>query len=106
MTLEQFEKVFEARVDLCRKVLIGKAQEYARGGDKLSNFKKASGLLGCTPEGALLGMMTKHQVSVVDLIQDLDQGTHHSMAMWEEKIGDSLNYLLLLRALLEERYAN
>lgn len=106
MTLEQFENVFEARIDLCRRVLIGKNQEYARGGDKLSNFKKAAGLLGQTPEGALLGMMAKHQVSIADLIQDLDKGTHHSMSMWEEKIGDALNYLLLLRGLLEERYGN
>lgn len=106
MTLEQFEGVFEARIDLCRRVLIGKNQEYARGGDKLSNFKKASGMLGQTPEGALQGMMTKHQVSIADLIQDLDKGIHHPMSMWEEKIGDSINYLLLLRGLLEERYGN
>lgn len=104
MTTEDFEKVFEARVDLCRRVLIGKNTEYARGGDKLSNFKKAAGRLGSTPESALLGMETKHSISIVDMIQDLERGIHHPMSMWEEKIGDELNYLLLLRALLEERY--
>lgn len=104
MTTEDFEKVFEARVDLCRRVLIGKNTEYARGGDKLSNFKKAAGRLGSTPESALLGMETKHSISIVDMIQDLERGLHHPMSMWEEKIGDELNYLLLLRALLEERY--
>lgn len=105
MTTDQFEGVFEARVDLCRRVLIGKNVEYARGGDKLSNFKKAAGRLGCTPEEALLGMETKHSISIVDLVQDLGKGIHHNMAIWEEKIGDELNYLILLRALLEERYA-
>ena len=104
MTNEMFEKVFDARVDLCRRVLVGENTEYARGGDKLSNFKKAAGQQGCSPEQALQGMMTKHQVSIVDLIQDIDRGQHHSMHIWEEKIGDALNYLLLLRALLEERY--
>jgi len=104
MTHEEFEKVFEARIALCRSVLIEKNAEYARGGDKLSNFKKASGRLGSTPESALLGMETKHSISIVDLIQDLERGQHHSMAIWEEKIGDELNYLLLLRALLSERY--
>ena len=104
MTYEQFESVFESRVDLCRRVLTGKNTEYARGGDKLSNFKKAGGMLGTTPETALLGMVAKHSISIVDLIQDLEKGTHHDMSKWEEKIGDELNYLFLLRGLLAERY--
>jgi hypothetical protein len=83
---------------------VGKNTEYARGGDKLSNFKKASGRLGTTPESALLGMETKHSISIVDLIQDLDKGIHHPMSIWEEKIGDELNYMFLLRGLLAERY--
>lgn len=104
MTYDAFEDCFNNRVDLCRRVLIGKNTEYARGGDKLSNFKKAGGRLGQTPETALLGMENKHSISIVDMIQDLEKGIHHSMAVWEEKIGDELNYLFLLRSLLEERY--
>ena len=104
MTYEDFETCFESRVDLCRRVLVGKNTEYARGGDKLSNFKKAAGRLGSTPESALLGMENKHSISIVDMIQDLDKGIHHPMDKWEEKIGDELNYLFLLRGLLEERY--
>lgn len=105
MTLEDFEKTFMARVSKCQAVLIGKNTEYARGGDKLSNFKKAAGRLGSTPEEALLGMETKHSISIVDLIQDLGKGIHHPMSVWDEKIGDELNYLFLLNALLQERYS-
>lgn len=105
MTLEEFEKVFNARVAKCQTVLIGKNTEYARGGDKLSNFKKAAGRLGSTPEFALLGMENKHSISIVDMIQDLEKGIHHPMSMWDEKIGDELNYLFLLWGLLSERYA-
>lgn len=104
MTYEDFSKSFEARVDLCRRVLVGKNTEYARGGDKLSNFKKAAGLQGCTPEEALQGMMAKHQVSINDMIVDLGNNSHHDMTKWEEKIGDALNYLFLLKGLLDERY--
>jgi hypothetical protein len=104
MTYEEFESCFESRVDLCRRVLVGKNTEYARGGDKLSNFKKAGGMQGCSAESALQGMMAKHQVSIVDLIKDLDAGQHHNITIWEEKIGDALNYLFLLRSLLGERY--
>lgn len=104
MTYEEFQKCFESRVDLCRSVLVGKNTEYARGGDKLSNFKKQAGRLGCTPETALIGNENKHSISIVDMVQDLESGKHHSMEKWEEKIGDELNYMFLLRALLEERY--
>ena len=47
-------------------------------------------------------MMAKHTVSVYDLIEDYEQGKEISPKMWAEKIGDSINYLLLLTALLEE----
>ena len=104
MTAYEFEQVFEARVDMCRRVLIGKNQDYAREGDKLHNFKAAAGMDGVTPEQALRGMLLKHWQSLRDLLADLDRGQHHNMAVWEEKLGDSLNYLFLLRALLAERY--
>lgn len=104
MTYEEFESTFEARVDHCRRVLIGKNTEYARGGDKLSNFKKAAGLQGTTPEGALKGMWAKHLVSVCDFIDDLERGIHHPQDKWDEKLVDSLNYLFLLDGLLKERY--
>lgn len=104
MTNKDFEVCFESRVDMCRRVLVGKNQDYARNGEKLWNFKQASGMDGCTPEMALKGMLLKHWQSIRDLIGDLERGQHHSMAVWEEKVGDALNYLFILRALVEERY--
>lgn len=47
--------------------------------------------------------MAKHTVSVYDLIDDYEQGKAIPKEMWAEKIGDSINYLLLLTALLEEK---
>ena len=70
--------------------------------DRLHNFKVAGKLQKCTPVKALGGMMAKHTVSVYDLIDDYEQGKAISKEMWAEKIGDSINYLLLLTALLEE----
>ncbi len=102
MTYEDFEKTFEARVDQCRRTLISKNTEYARGGDKLSNFKKAAAMQGVTPPTALQGMMSKHQISIVDFIADLERGITHPQSAWDEKIGDALNYLFLLDAILKE----
>jgi len=103
MTITDFDKCVESRMDLCRKVLIAKGTEYATS-DRLSNFKKAAALLQCTPEEALWGMQVKHIVSLTDMLSDLSVGINAPLCKWDEKIGDALNYLFLLRAQLQERH--
>ena len=101
MKAEQFENIINNRIETCKSGLCSKAEEYATD-DRLHNFKVAGELQKCTPVKALGGMMAKHTVSVYDLIDDYEQGKTISQEMWAEKIGDSINYLLLLTALLEE----
>ena len=48
-------------------------------------------------------MMSKHTVSVYDMIRGLESGEEYPLDMWDEKIGNSINYLLLLAALVRER---
>lgn len=98
MTTERFEAIFDAQVARCRQVLVEKAKEYATE-DRLHNFRVAAALQGCTEMQALAGMMAKHTVSVYDMAHD---GKRHPRALWEEKITDSINYLLLLRAMVDE----
>lgn len=43
--------------------------------------------------------MAKHTVSVYDMIRS---GKDYPLDLWEEKIKDSINYLLLLWALIQE----
>lgn len=102
MRTEQFEEVINNRIETCKSVLCSKAEEYATD-DRLHNFKVAGKLQKCTAVKALGGMMAKHTVSVYDLIDDYEQGEAISKETWAEKIGDSINYLLLLTALLAER---
>ncbi len=102
MTPKDFEKEFDRVIGQCRATLLTKAKEYARG-DRLHNFKKAAGLSGWTPEKVCFGFMMKHLVSVADIVNDLDGGTRASSAMLDEKVGDAINYLILLRALFHER---
>ena len=83
------------------ETLMNKAKEYATDGDRLHNFKVASEIQGISPTAALAGMMAKHTVSVYDMIKT---GEVYPMALWEEKIKDSINYLFLLWALLHEEY--
>jgi hypothetical protein len=80
-----------------------KGPEYARKGDRLSNFKDAGQLQRITPEDALLGMWSKHLISIIDIIKDISAGRTWSMEQLREKLTDSINYHLLLEGLVEER---
>ena len=98
MKTEQFEIIVQEQIARCTSVLIDKAKEYATA-DKLHNFKVAAQLQGITPRQALAGMMAKHTVSIYDMCVSHDD---FSTDMWNEKITDHINYLLLLRAVVEE----
>lgn len=100
MNDQQFEDIIQARVKKCLDMLGMKAKEYARG-DRLHNFHHAGALLRCSPEKALLGFLAKHLVSIIDMIEANDMGAATPMAIWDEKIGDAINYLLLLDACLK-----
>lgn len=95
MTPERFEVLINKQMDTCFDVLVRKASEYATE-DRLHNFRAAAAVEGITPRQALAGMMAKHTVSVYDMCRD----GHYSLDQWAEKITDSINYLLLLWALV------
>ena len=62
-------------------------------------FKVASAFEGITTKQALFGMLTKHLVSLSDMVR---QDNNYSLDVWNEKISGSINYLLLLKAIVEE----
>lgn len=99
MNSEQFNAIFERQVQQSRDVLLVKSGEYATDEDRLHVFKKAAAYLGGTPEQALFGFLTKHLVSLSDMVSS---GESYSSAQWDEKIGDSINYLILLQAVVSE----
>lgn len=99
MKTEDFEKVLKEQLARSTSVLVDKAKEYATE-DRLHNFKVAAELQGCSVRQALAGMMAKHTVSVYDMCKNTEEFA--SINMWNEKITDHINYLLLLRAVVEE----
>lgn len=105
MTDQEFENVVDAVLGHCKEVLTRKKAEYARGTDRLHNFKRAAAARNVTPEAALMGMKVKHDISVEDMVNDIAFDQSHPMAQWQEKIGDAINYLILLMALVIERKA-
>lgn len=99
MKTEQFNAIVADRKAAISGTLQRKAAEYASQ-DRLYNFKRAAEFMRTTPEKALLGMLSKHFVSVLDLIEERIPATK---AMIDEKVGDAINYLILLEALLKEK---
>ena len=99
-----FNSVVEERIEKISQVLASKAQEYATDKSRFHNFEVAGRVLDTTPEKALLGMMLKHFVSVMDLIDWADGSAQKlSNELIDEKIGDNINYLILLEGMLKER---
>lgn len=96
---EQFNTVLEKRLDSIEEVLGKKAKEYAQGDDRYHNFVVAGRINAETRERALWGMATKHLVSIKDII-DTPEG--FTRVQIDEKIGDMINYLILLEGMLKE----
>jgi len=98
--MTDFEKIVEERLLKIGVTLGVKEKEYASNNDSFHNFRVAARIAGSTPEKALQGMWMKHIVSVFDLIENPGSAT---AVLIDEKIGDCVNYLILLEGLLRER---
>ena len=102
MTHNEFNLILSARIDQMQKVLGSKAEEYANDADRLHNFKEAARINECTIIEAWRGMVIKHEVSVRDMLKSGGVPSPHWI---DEKIGDMINYLVLLEAIYYEQLA-
>ena len=104
MNSTDFENIVHQQVAISLNLLTKKGAEYSNADlsdetcDRLAHFKKAAVIMNGTPKQALLGMLSKHLISVADMCVS----GSYSKLLWSEKITDSINYLLLLRAMVEE----
>ena len=105
MTQKEFNDVVVSQTERCKSLLTAKGCEYApkaakgTSADRLAHFKKAAVVMNSTPKAALMGMLSKHLISVSDMCTD---DKRFPKEQWDEKITDSINYLLILRAIVEE----
>lgn len=97
MNNADFNQIVDGQLNLCRNLLCKKGEEYDNNtNDRFHSFKVAAKLQNKTPMQALAGMLAKHTVSVYDL---MNTGSHN-LSIWDEKITDHINYLLLLKGLI------
>lgn len=99
MTNEEFDKLLDEWLVYTKSTLSKKAGEYATGADRLDNFKIQAQLKGTNQADALWGNLSKQLASVISWFKYTINPTK---AMRREKIGDTINYFILLDAVLEE----
>ena len=104
MTNSDFEKAINEQIDYCKTLLVAKGEEYSNSRDRLIAFKTAAAVQGISQKEALCGMMAKHTVSIYDMCNLASPPS--TKEKWIEKITDNINYLLILRAMIEEDFAD
>ncbi len=114
MTLDDFNTIIEKRINIIRQSLAEKGHEYADNDtDRLIAFKNIAKLRRTTTVDAVGGVVAKQIVSLFDMIdkttkcvnnQDQDQFEYVILTkhLWEEKIKDIINYMILLDAVIQD----
>lgn len=103
MKTQDFNNLVEEQFGICRAILETKGKEYAPDDqDRLSAFKTAGSVLHRTPIQALGGQMSKHTISLFEMIEN----DCTDKDLWLEKLTDQINYLLLLKGLLYDSEAS
>ena len=100
MNQNKFQEIVVEQVSRCKNTLIKKGIEYdCETSDRLRSFKRGAVILNMTPKQVLTGYLNKHIISIYDMCSS---DKKYPVEQWNEKITDAINYLLLLRALIEE----
>lgn len=100
MDAQTFDAFLDDTLAKIRTVLASKGSEYVPEDQtsRFHNFDISAGLNGSSPEQALWGFVTKHIVSLSDMVKV--DSTEHALASWNEKIGDVINYMILLKGMV------
>lgn len=81
-----------------------KGEEYAASDDQLANFKRSAEQAGITPEQVWLIFFNKHADAIRSYVK-MARGTREYVPSEpiEGRIDDAILYLILLKALVQER---
>ena len=99
MLRDEFLIIVDEAKNHIDKTLIQKNNEYANEKDVLKNFNEAKHLIinQKSAAAAAWNFNVKHLISIKDLIENTEKVTKENL---NEKFGDAINYLLLIKAAL------
>ena len=104
MNEQEFQKVIDTTIKQVLSTMAAKGVEYVpeEVTSRFHNFEVSAALNQQLPTEALWGFLTKHIVSLSDMVKV--PPTESSMAKWDEKINDAIIYLLLLKGIATEAH--
>jgi hypothetical protein len=103
MLKSQFDDIVAEKIERIKELSEKKAEYYATDKDRLHNFKRTGRVRDETPEKALMGMLVKHWVIILDTIDKINEGKRFDYDTFNDAINDNLVYSILLYALIEEQ---
>lgn len=104
MTQDKFDEVLNSQIERCIKVLNSKQKEYVLNkSDRLKAFKIVwLDNNKNNQKQVLWGQMVKHLSSIYDMCQKDKKYDLDNIDKWYEKITDTINYLIILIAIIED----
>lgn len=95
LTVYEFQQQFTAFLDDLKNRVVTKSAEYSRG-NAFSNFNTAAELKQTDPRLVLDWYMTKHLISYIDMIKDIENSFNPTNEYSAEKLGDLITYMGIL----------
>tara|TARA_R100000353_G_scaffold6986_2_gene8975 strand:+ start:1347 stop:1664 length:318 start_codon:yes stop_codon:yes gene_type:complete len=104
MTLSDFKKLLQDRFRRIDSTFNSKQKEYANEIDVFENIKNGVRLsiFSTEPEQVAWSYAAKHLESIMSILEKLPE-EEPSEELINEKIGDAINYLIIIEGLLKER---
>lgn len=104
MNAQEFDALVIKFTDEVRDTLVSKATEYVPSGQeeisRFHNFEISAAFNQQHSTEALWGFLTKHLVSLGDMVKKDSRA--QPMEVWDEKLGDAMAYLILLKGIVTE----
>ena len=103
MNNKDFNNLLDEQLEIIKDTLASKNKEYSIGEDRLSNFKEGAEVNSSNSLEILWGYYLKHFLSVKKIVKDYSKnGTLPTHELLQEKVTDSINYHILLKAIVTE----
>jgi hypothetical protein len=106
MTEKKFEEEIELTLKELKSILLVKGKEYRRNSNPFHNFEEGSKRTGLSREKVLDGFLLKHEISIADITNDLDNNILPTYEKVNEKFNDNLIYLLIKKASIIDKINN
>lgn len=104
---EQYARLIDTTVEKIQQLSKLKGGEYAGDNDRLANFRRNGEALGLSMETIWAVYYNKHHDAVMQFVQDLNTGKKRDrMEPIDGRVDDMIVYLILFKAMLQERSEN